>query len=343
MIAAIGGTPAPQTSKEDRDMKALLLTLLVGAASLALAPTDADARRLGGGGMSGMQRSLPARAPVTATPPKTTPAPAATAAAPATPAPAAAAAPRRSWLGPIAGLAAGLGIAALMSHLGFGAEFGNIIMMVLLGLVAIVAVRFLLRRFGPSQAASPALATPGGLPFSGRTEPWSGAATPPLAPATPSTLPSAGGMLPLGAGATSAFASPATATAEPGAKTLPADFDTAAFERIAKMIFIRMQAANDAGDLDDLRAFTTPEMFASARLDLQERGSLRQTTDVVRIDAEVLDLEREADRQVVSVRFHGLIREELNGGAQPFDEVWHLVRPNDGSREWAIAGIQQMA
>ena len=33
--------------------------------------------------------------------------------------------PRRSWLGPIAGLAAGLGLAALMSHLGFGAEFGN--------------------------------------------------------------------------------------------------------------------------------------------------------------------------------------------------------------------------
>ena len=323
-------------------MKALLLTLLVGAASLALAPNDAEARRLGGGGMAGMQRSLPARAPVTATPPKTTPAPAATAAAPATPAPVAAAAPKRSWLGPIAGLAAGLGIAALMSHLGFGAEFGNIIMMVLLGLVAIVAIRFLLRRFGPSQAATPSLATAGGMPFSERSEPWSGASPPSMTPGTPSTS-SPGSLLPVGAGAASAFASPSGAAADPAAKTLPADFDTAGFERIAKMIFIRMQAANDAGDLDDLRAFTTPEMFASARLDLQERGSLRQTTDVVRIDAEVLDLERESDRQVVSVRFHGLIREEQNGVAQPFDEVWHLVRPNDGSREWAIAGIQQMA
>nr|HET7858121.1 Tim44 domain-containing protein [Caldimonas sp.] len=45
-------------------------------------------------------------------------------------------------------------------------------------------------------------------------------------------------------------------------------------------------------------------------------------------------------RQVVSVRFHGLIREEAEAGATPFDEVWHLVRPGDGSREWAIAGIQ---
>ena len=41
------------------------------------------------------------------------------------------------------------------------------------------------------------------------------------------------------------------------------------------MIFIRMQAANDSGDLNDLRAFTTPEMFAAVKLDLQERGPRR--------------------------------------------------------------------
>jgi predicted lipid-binding transport protein (Tim44 family) len=106
------------------------------------------------------------------------------------------------------------------------------------------------------------------------------------------------------------------------------------------MIFIRMQAANDTSDLNDLRAFTTPEMFAAIKLDLQERGATTQRTDVVRVDAEVLDVASEADRQIVSVRFHGLIREEADGVAAPFDEVWHLVKPADGSREWAIAGIQ---
>ena len=64
-------------------------------------------------------------------------------------------------------------------------------------------------------------------------------------------------------------------------------FDLPAFERVAKMIFIRLQAANDAGDLDDLRQFTTPEMFAATRLDLQERGKAAQQTDVERVDAEV--------------------------------------------------------
>ena len=48
-------------------------------------------------------------------------------------------------------------------------------------------------------------------------------------------------------------------------------------------------------------------------------------------------------KQIVSVRYHGLIREDDAGEAVPFDEVWHLVRPEDGSRSWAIAGIQQIA
>lgn len=297
-------------------MKSLILAVSFAVMCAGLAPIDAQARRIGGGTSSGMQRSVPAR-----TPPPAAPAQPAQA-APTSPAMAgaapAAAAPKRSWMGPIAGLAAGLGIAALMSHFGMGAEFGNILMIVLLGLIAIVAIRFVVSRFARGAAPSP-MATPNGLHFAGDASPAgasgsSASWTPPL---------------PLAAAATA----PVLA--------LPAGFDAAGFERIAKMIFIRMQAANDSADLNDLRAFTTPEMFAAVKLELQERPSAPQTTDVVRIDAEVLDVVSEAERQIVSVRFHGLIREEKDGVAAPFDEIWHLVKPADGSREWAIAGIQQ--
>src|SRR5829696_5112505 len=145
--------------------KALVMALIAGAVSIGIVPADADAKRLGGGGSAGMQRSVPPRAAPDALPAK--PAQTAPAAAPATAgaAPAAAAAPKRSWMGPIAGLAAGLGIAALMSHLGLGAEFGNILMMVLLGVVAIVAIRFLLRRFGPNPVADRSASQ--GLQFAG--------------------------------------------------------------------------------------------------------------------------------------------------------------------------------
>lgn len=296
-------------------MLKLILSLFVALAGLGFAAADAEAKRLGGGGFSGLQRKAPARQA-----PATPPSQQAPAAAPGTPGAAPAAAPGRSWMGPIAGLAAGLGLAALMSHLGLGDEMANILTIVLLAVAALWLVRFLARRFAPPQAA------PQGMRYAGadvRRE-----------PALPPSLPAAAG----GTGAAAAAAPVASA-----APALPAGFDAEAFERIAKLIFIRMQAANDKADLEDLRQFATPEMFAVFKLDLQGRKDAPQQTDVVQLAAEVIDFEQEAARQVVSVRFHGLIREEKDAAAAPFDEIWHLVKPLDGSREWAIAGIAQAA
>jgi predicted lipid-binding transport protein (Tim44 family) len=123
---------------------------------------------------------------------------------------------------------------------------------------------------------------------------------------------------------------------------VPASFDSEGFTRTAKQIFIRLQAAHDSADLDDLRRFTTPELYASIRLDIQERGSAAQQTDVLKVDAEVIDVVNEADRQIVSVRFHGQVVEEKGAPPADFNEVWHLVKPNDDSRSWAIAGIEQL-
>lgn len=313
-------------------MKALVIALAFAFVTASTWPTAAEARRIGGGGSIGMQRSMPPRAAPEALPAR----PATPTAVPAQTATAAAAAPRRSWMGPIAGLAAGLGIAALMSHFGVGAEFGNILMIALLAFVAFVAIRFVMRRFAGSGGAVPGMQVASAGAGAG-----TGAGTGSLIGGSPTTT------MPMNRATfdtpVSSWAAAPSAAAGSAGMSIPAGFDAAAFERIAKMIFIRMQAANDASDLNDLRNFTTPEMFAAVRLDLQERGPQTQRTDVVRVDAEVLDVASEAERQIVSVRFHGLIREERDGGAEPFNEIWHLVKPADGSREWAIAGIQQTA
>ena len=307
-------------------MKSLILALSVAVLSAGLAPSNAEAKRIGGGNSAGMQRSTPARAPEAAPAKQAQAAPAAA----ATPAAPAAAPPKRSWMGPLAGLAAGLGIAALMSHFGMGAEMGNILMMALLAFVAFIAIRFVMARFAKPGSLQP-MAAPGGMQFAGAGAP---------APLGGATSGSGWGQAAAPVATAAVAALPLAVAA---ASHLPAGFDAPGFERIAKMIFIRMQAANDSADLNDLRNFTTPEMFASVKLDLQERGSASQRTDVVKVDAEVLDVTTEAERQIVSVRFHGLIREEENGVAAPFDEAWHLVKPADGSREWSIAGIQQTA
>jgi len=304
---------------------------VVVASALAVAPSISDAKRFGGGSSSGMQRSMPSAAPNKPAAPQQ-------AAPTAGGAPAAAAG--RSWMGPIAGLAAGLGIAALMSHLGMGEAFGNFLMLALLAVAAVFLVRFLMRRFGTGNAAS-------GLgPQRGQLA----AATASASPANPAWAPpAAAAQAPVMQRAQEAGVSTAQLSADGSSRlaplaaapaNLPADFDAEGFARIAKMIFIRMQAANDAGDLNDLRTFTTPEMFAVAKLDLQDRGSKAQTTDVVQVEAEVLDLNKEGERQVVSVRYHGRIREEAGGPEEDFDEIWHLVRFGDNP-SWAISGIQQ--
>jgi len=299
-------------------VKKVLLSVFVALLAVGFTAPDAQAKRLGGGTTSGMKRQTPPPQPAQPVPAK--PADAATQTTPAGAAAAPAAAPKRSWLGPLAGLAAGLGLAALMSHLGLGAEFGSLLMMLLLAVVGVVAVRFLMRRFASGAGnRGPAMATPQGMQFS----------APPSAPAFDGALPS---QRPL--------AEPAAAP-QAAAGAFPPGFDAAGFERIAKLIFIRMQAANDTGDLADLRQFATPEMFAAFKLELQDRRGASQQTDVVRLDAQVLEFAQEDDRQIVSVRFHGLIREEKDAPASSFDETWHLTKPLDGSREWAIAGIAQ--
>jgi predicted lipid-binding transport protein (Tim44 family) len=309
-------------------MKRILLTLFMAMLSLSFAATTVEAKRLGGGMTSGMKRQTPPPQPAQPVPAKPAAAPATAGAAAAAPA----AAPKRSWMGPLAGLAAGLGLAALMSHLGLGDEMASILTMVLLGVAALFLVRFLMKRFGPGAANANRnqrmqLAPAGASPF-GNNAPAFGSGS------------GSGSAAPVDTELKLA-AVPAIGANDVAQHALPEGFDAPAFERIAKLIFIRMQAANDSGNLDDLRQFATPEMFATFRLELQDRKASTQQTDVVQLNAQVLEFAQEADRQIVSVRFHGLIREEKDSPTTSFDEIWHLVKPIDGSREWAIAGIAQ--
>lgn len=299
--------------------------------SLSVTPIESEAKRLGGGRASGMQRQMPAKQADSSPPAQNATPNQAGKPAQATPAPANAAAQtaaqpaKRSWMGPIAGLAAGLGLAALASHFGFGEQLANFMMIALLAVVAMVAVGWLMRRMRGAQPTGPQLA--------GAGAPYSSAASS-AAQASP-MMREAQGVF--GGGQASVATAGAAAAASVSAR--PDGFDVDGFTRIAKMIFIRLQAANDEANIEDLRKFTTPELFASLRLDLQERGQAAQQTDVMQLDAELVDTAQENGQWVASVRFSGLIREEVGHGAEPFNELWHLVKPLDGAREWAIAGI----
>jgi len=317
-----------------------VLSLLMASATLVLAPMDyAEAKRLGGGRPAGMQRQMPPKQP--AHQPQQQPGQQNNAAAPvngATATGAAAAAGKRSWMGPIAGLAAGLGIAALMSHLGLSEAFGNVLMMALLAFAAVFVIRMLMRRFGGAAQQRPAQ----GMAYAGAGA-GHGGASPFGSPRAPEQASLRRQMDATSSGAGVPLAPSGATASSPGAVGLPEGMSAADFERVAKMLFIRLQASNDAGQVDDLRKFTTPELFASLRLDLQDRGNAGQQTDVMQLDAELEDTAQEDGHWVASVRFHGLIREHAEQAAEAFDELWHFVKPVAGDRDWAIAGISPVS
>jgi predicted lipid-binding transport protein (Tim44 family) len=288
-------------------MKRIAIALFAVVMGVGVMVQDAEAKRIGGGKTSGISRdsSVMKREAIPAKP-----AAAPTAAAPAAAAPAAAAQSGMSrWMGPLAGLAAGIGLAALFSHLGMGEAMGNIVMMLLLGLAVAFAVRWFLKKRQPA-SAQPAMqyaGMPAGMEAPRASEPF----------------------IPASSGGTAAAAN------------VPADFDVDSFLRQAKLNFIRLQAANDRGDMEDIRQFCSPEMAAEIQMQFQERNQLAQETDVMQLDAALLDVSTDVSQAMASVRFSGLIREEAGAAAEAFSEVWHLSKPLDGSRGWSIAGIQQ--
>ena len=317
----------------------LAAALMTGTSLAVIAPDAEAARRMGGGKSVGKQSDN-----VTKQAPPATPSKAAAAQPAATPASAAAPQPARNkWLGPLAGLAAGLGIAALLSHLGMGGALAEA-MMTFLMIGLLVAAAFFIYRMIKNRNA-PTLAPAGGSPNG--NSPF--AAREALQPsAAPTPQPFAGGVPAIGSAIAPAIGSgiaPAIGggiapAAGGGTWTVPAGFEVDDFLHIAKMYFVRMQAAWDAADEKDIRNFTTPEMYAEIKLDLNTRTE-NTRTDVVKVDAEFLGVEEHGETTLASVRLSGLIRESADGAAEAFSEVWNLEKPATARASWVLAGIQQ--
>lgn len=273
----------------------ITIRILIALLGLSLVALDADARRLGGGSSLGRQRptfTQPAPKAPTQSP----------SVAPANPAQQPQPSGMSRWLGPLAGLALGAGLASLFMNGGFGG-----LLIILLAAAAAVAM---LRMLRPK-------------PQSERMQ-YAGAGAQGNEPGISNIF---------GAGA----AAPAATVASP----YPAEFDAEQFVRHAKMNFTRLQAAHDQGDLSAMRDFMTPELYTEVATQIAARNGAQQKTDVVTLNAQVLEVVTERNCYVASVNFTGIVRENADGPAEPFDEIWHLEKPVSGDTGWLIAGIQQ--
>ena len=225
----------------------------------------------------------------------------------------AAAAGGSKWAGPLAGLAAG----GLLAALFMGGAFEGINMMDVLMLAALMAAVFfvvrMMRRPRQQQLSRP-------LQYSGMD------------------MNTGSGATPVATG-TGMAAAPASHSAN-----IPADFQVEPFLRNAKTSFIRLQAANDARDLNDIREYTTPEMYAEISMQISERGDAPQRTEILAINAELLEVVTASDRAIASVRFNGQLRETPGALLETVDEIWHVQKNlKDPEAVWLLAGIQQVS
>jgi predicted lipid-binding transport protein (Tim44 family) len=304
-------------------MKRIVLGAAIALLGATLVATEVEARRVGGGRTVGAQRN------VTNAPPAQTPAkpaqqqtqqmapqqqPAAQpGAAPAAGQPAPASGLSR-WMPVLGGLALGGLLGSLFAGSGFGAALMGILTVALLAFGVLVAVRMLAAKRGDA---------PRPVQFAGLGNET--VAAPPPSQAAGFDAPAARGA-------------PDAAVAA----RIPEGFDSAGFLRGAKLNFMKLQLANDTGNLDELREFTTPELYEDLAREVRERGGARQQTDVMALNADLLEVVTEGDRHWASVRFSGSVRETPASAPEGFEEVWNLAKPVDGSSGWLLAGIQQM-
>ncbi len=314
--------------------------IAISGAALVTASFDAEARRAGGGSSVGRQSSNVTQQRRATTPPAAanntagaTAAPAAAGAATAGAAGAAAKSGASRWLGPIAGIAAGLGIAALLSSMGLSGAFAEFLSSALLIAVVVFAVMFIIRRLrgaAPRPATQGAFGGANNAPGEPQQQPmWRET----LKPATPAAAPIAA----------VAAAEPVAAMPKAGDDNnwfVPGDFDTPNFLKQAKDQFVRIQAVWDSGSTDRLRDYLTDDLITELKPQLTERGAAPNKTEVVLLNAELLGIETVSDGHLASVRFSGMLREAPGAEAFRFEEVWNLFKPANGG--WLLAGIQQI-
>lgn len=289
-------------------MRSTVVGIAVCVLGAVMLVGEVDAKRLGGGRSIGVQRN------VTSAPPAAKPAQSPQQAAPAQPAaPAQAAAPAAGsrWGAILGGLAIGGLLGAMFSG-------GGLAAMLLLAALFVGGI-FAYKAFARSRAQQPMRYAGAGGPGG-----YGALGTETVAAPPPSQV---AGFEPRGA--------------EARAAQVPADFDAQGFLRAAKLNFIKLQVANDRGNLDEIREVTTPEMFEALKTPILERSGLAQQTDVVSLNADLLEVKTEGDMHCASVRFSGMVWEVAGSAPMGFEEIWNLVKPVDGSTGWLLAGIQQ--
>lgn len=246
----------------------------------------------------------------------------------------------------LTGLAAALGISALLSMLGLGgAEMASLVMGAILAVVAFFAIRFLLGAFLGRKTA-----TVRGAPVEMPREPVRPAeperpAEPlrssPVEPMREEPVRRGSVMDEFRSGRFGAAPEEAVAADAGTVDITPDDFDREAFLRVAKENFVKFQKAWDTGNVIELSDFTTQDLFIEITHALRERGAQNYETTVLQLDNQLVGIAQQGDEYVAVVHFTGKL--SVSGEEEVVDDDWILTKPVNKEGGWLLAGVSGKA
>ena len=221
---------------------------------------------------------------------------------------------RSGFMGPLAGLAAGLGLAALASYLGVGEELMSFLLILLAGVAIFFVIRLVLRNMQrqPSLEGVPSNLNNSNIESSTTQK-------------------------------TSLNVNSAYHQTE---KETISQEEINGFLEHSKKQFIEIQKIWDSGNIDDLKSFCTDDLVFELRKQINDRGNLFEKTSITELNASWQGMNNYVsdsgnDVEEVYVLFSGMVRESDDSISKEFSEVWTLQRSKSSGDGWLIAGITQ--
>ena len=308
--------------------------LAIFCVCLALATTSLDAeaaKRIGGGGSFGRPApTFSQKAPAPAAAPKAPQQNAASQQRQQQTAPAPKPAQKPSMMRSIlTGMAAALGISALLSLLGVdSAGLASLLTGVLIALALFFVVRMALGAMAQKRVgtqASTAAQTVRMPPEPQNAEP--------AAYASQSGA-RAGSVMDQFSGSSVDLQNDGTAE-----DVTPVDFDRDGFLKVALENYGKLQKAWDTGNVIEISDFTTQDVFVAITHQLRQRGHEVYQSDILELKNDLLGIAREGNVYLAAVEFRGRIR--IGDETEVVNEIWTLEKPVEGRGGWLLAGIKQ--
>jgi predicted lipid-binding transport protein (Tim44 family) len=124
--------------------------------------------------------------------------------------------------------------------------------------------------------------------------------------------------------------------------TIPEGFDSDEFLKGAKIVFNRLQQSWDSRDLDDIKQFTTLEVFEPIKQQAKEDPQPSHT-EILMANARLLEVKEDAEGVLATVYFDVLMREDKSAQhPEQVREVWHFLKAHKDDSMWLLDGIQQL-